>query len=527
MFDPAAQTFLIVAAPPAGYMYTHPVALQPRTEPNATDPTAVDTTLASQGLGLLEVRSIYDTDGLGRMGDAMLTAADLPAGCSTAIAKTTPVDPLDTRAQVADIVKHQEPGRRGVQAARRGSFIRAVRAVAPPSGMTGMRSAIGETEFEMQQILGYAPIEPDGSFKLTVPADTPIGLAVVDAKGRAFQTHTNWIQVRPGERRTCDGCHSPRRGGAINSGAVVNALPAALNATLAAAHQSGETMAVDAHPPRPDGAQARQRHDVHRLLGRHDEGRRHRAPDDGLEVHRQCGRRRRPEDSGADERDHQLPDAHRAASGPRDRGANTCTNCHNDPDKLDLAATIGGAEPRRLVPGADGRRPGARPRHRPAADAHRRRRDRSSPAARRWWTPRRAKARPWACRGKQPAGRDHVGPEPDDRCRLAGGASEPAERPRPITRRCSTRPRSASSPSGSTPAASTSTTRSTRRPTCTLRSASSETVFDTKIYPILMSTCAAACHQAVGSSMTGGAGRHVVPQQPASSSPATRRATTT
>ena len=78
----------------------------------------------------------------------------------------------------------------------------------------------------MQQILGYAPIEPDGSFKLTVPADTPIGLAVVNGKGERLQTHTNWIQVRPGERRTCDGCHSPRRGGAINSGAVVNTTPA-------------------------------------------------------------------------------------------------------------------------------------------------------------------------------------------------------------------------------------------------------------------------------------------------------------
>jgi len=29
---------------------------------------------------------------------------------------------------------------------------------------------------------------PTVSFKLAVPADTPIGLAVVDAKGRAFQT---------------------------------------------------------------------------------------------------------------------------------------------------------------------------------------------------------------------------------------------------------------------------------------------------------------------------------------------------
>ena len=36
MFDPKQQTFLIVAAPPPGFMNTHPVAIQPRTEPNAT-----------------------------------------------------------------------------------------------------------------------------------------------------------------------------------------------------------------------------------------------------------------------------------------------------------------------------------------------------------------------------------------------------------------------------------------------------------------------------------------------------------
>ena len=66
----------------------------------------------------------------------------------------------------------------------------------------------------------------------------------IDAQGRAFQTHTNWIQVRPGERRTCDGCHSPRRGGALNSGAVVNTSPTgAARPRCQAAHQSGETMA--------------------------------------------------------------------------------------------------------------------------------------------------------------------------------------------------------------------------------------------------------------------------------------------
>ena len=242
MFDPKPQTWLIVAAPPAGFMYTDPVALQARAEPNATPPTNVDAALAAQNLALIEVRSVYDTDGLGRMGEGMLTAADLPAGCTEGIAKTAPTDTLDTRPMVAHLARMKDPADPAYKCSP-ARFIRAMRAVSPPSGMTGLRSAIGETDFEQQQLLGYAPIEPDGSFKLQVPADIPLALQTVDAQGRAFQSHPNWIQVRPGERRTCDGCHSPRRGGALNSGAVVNTMPAALMPALASAHLSGETMA--------------------------------------------------------------------------------------------------------------------------------------------------------------------------------------------------------------------------------------------------------------------------------------------
>jgi hypothetical protein len=243
MFNPANQSWLIVASPPAGFMYTDPIAIQPRAEPNATPPTAVDATLAAQNLALIEVRSVYDTDGLGRMGEGMLTAGDLPAGCARGIAMTTPPhEPSETRSSVADLSAIKDPANPAYHCTPV-RFVRVTRAVAPPSGMTGLRGSIGETEFEQQQILGYAPVEPDGSFKLHVPADTPIALAIIDTKGRAIQTHTNWIQVRPGERRTCDGCHSPRRGASLNSGVVVNTLPAALRPTLASQHQTGETMA--------------------------------------------------------------------------------------------------------------------------------------------------------------------------------------------------------------------------------------------------------------------------------------------
>jgi hypothetical protein len=242
MFNPANQTWLLVAAPPAGFMYTDPVALVARTEPNVVQPTTVDPALAAQNLALIEVRSVYDTDGLNRMASTMLTAHDLAAGCTTAIPQTHPHDPTDTRSSVADVARMKNPADAAYRCAP-ARFIRAIRGVPPPSGGMGVRQAIGETDFEQQQILGYAPIEPDGSFKLQVPADVPLALSVVDADGRAIQTHTNWIQVRPGERRTCDGCHSPRRGAALNSGPLTQGLPAGIKQTLAAQHVAGETMA--------------------------------------------------------------------------------------------------------------------------------------------------------------------------------------------------------------------------------------------------------------------------------------------
>ncbi len=290
MYDPKVQTWLIVAAPPAGYMYTDPVPLQARAEPNPTQPTVIDPALAAQGLALIEVRSVYDTDGLQRMGETVLAAVDMPAGCARGIAQTTPIDSTDTRASVADLLKMKDPADPAYLCAP-ARFVRATQAVAPVAGMTGMRQAIGETEFEPQQILGYAPIEPDGSFKLLVKADTPLALSVLDSKGRSLQTHLNWIQVRPGERRTCDGCHSPRRGAALNAGTIVDTLASGIKAALSSQHQSGETMAalrtrLDANAAAPAGRPVLQRY-----LGRHRAKRHSGARPDNAALHRQRRRR--------------------------------------------------------------------------------------------------------------------------------------------------------------------------------------------------------------------------------------------
>jgi len=97
--------------------------------------------------------------------------------------------------------------------------------VPTPAGLD--RETIGEEEFEMQQIVGYGVIEPDGSMSARVPANTPITISALDREGRDFTHHTNWIQVRLGESRTCNGCHSPRRGLPLNSSGVASVHPLA------------------------------------------------------------------------------------------------------------------------------------------------------------------------------------------------------------------------------------------------------------------------------------------------------------
>ena len=347
MFDPVKQSWLIVAAPPVGSIYTDPVALQARAEPNPFTPAPTEAAAAVNsipaGMGVLSVRSVYDTDGLGRMGAAVLSDADKANGCATPIPTITPTDPDDTRAQVADLVSLKDPAKPayGCSPAR---FIRVVRAVAPKQGM-GAREAIGETDFEPQQILGYAAVEPDGSFQINVPADTPLGIAVIDSQGRAFQTHTNWIQVRPGERRTCDGCHSPRRGAALNSTVIKDTVPAALKATLA--HASGETMAQTRTRINPA---------LQNLLADMT------YTDEWADTTKTGVVARAPislkykgnvDATGAADPANDLntpvptkgiinyPD-HIQPLWSVNRGANTCTTCHADPVKLDLTGTIAG-----------------------------------------------------------------------------------------------------------------------------------------------------------------------------------------
>jgi len=191
MFDMNRRQMSLVIPPQDGFYFADPVAIQPRPVPQRKAADFVRDSTIPAGMGRLNVNTVYDTDRLQRMGNAVLVSGE-----SIPRIGATP-----------DIGSMKTPGNPAYDS-RVARFFRITKAVPTPGGM--QREALGETEFEMQQIVGYGVIEPDGSLRTDVPADTPINITALDQYGRAFTPHTNWIQALDGERRFCKGCHSSR-----------------------------------------------------------------------------------------------------------------------------------------------------------------------------------------------------------------------------------------------------------------------------------------------------------------------------
>ncbi len=233
MWDPRDGTQRPVLPPVEGTMYTDVVAMQPRALPpvilDAVAGVDFDAELAAENVGMLHIRSVYDVDG-----------ADLAPGGIVAIR-----DPAVATAG-------QRPAR----------FLRIEKAVGIPDDEVrdfrgtafGVAGGLG-----MREILGYAPIEPDGSVMVKVPAGVPFGVTILDEDGRRISPrHLNWLQLRAGETLTCNGCHVPagqqpagqprvshgRRGltASVNPGAPTTGSPFP-NTVPALFADQGETMA--------------------------------------------------------------------------------------------------------------------------------------------------------------------------------------------------------------------------------------------------------------------------------------------
>jgi hypothetical protein len=94
----------------------------------------------------------------------------------------------------------------------------------------GERGDFSANEFEKRALIGFAPVYSDGSFKIEIPADTPISFATLDDLGRGFVVKRTHLWVRPGEEFTkCVGCHEARTTGeplATNPNPIAASQPA-------------------------------------------------------------------------------------------------------------------------------------------------------------------------------------------------------------------------------------------------------------------------------------------------------------
>lgn len=63
---------------------------------------------------------------------------------------------------------------------------------------------------------GVVPVEPDGSAHFQVPADRDIFVQYLDKDYMAIQTMRSFVNLRPGEVRSCLGCHDDRRAAPSN-----------------------------------------------------------------------------------------------------------------------------------------------------------------------------------------------------------------------------------------------------------------------------------------------------------------------
>ncbi|TLZ29263.1 MAG: hypothetical protein E6K25_09770 [Gammaproteobacteria bacterium] len=182
MFDPQKNTLMPIMPPVEGVMVTDVAVAQPRALPNIildkVPGVDVDQNLYDANVGVIDIRSVYDIDGVDTANPNIATVAD----------------PAKTAA--------------GARPAR---FMRLEKAVSIPDQTVVNLSAaaFGASDY-MLEVLGYAPIEPDGSVRIEVPANVAFRLSVLDANARRITPAQGvWLQVKRGEVVSCNGCHRP------------------------------------------------------------------------------------------------------------------------------------------------------------------------------------------------------------------------------------------------------------------------------------------------------------------------------
>jgi len=164
----------------------HPFPLAARTKPQPQPPAAVDAELAAQGLARCVVTDIYTgMDGVKRGEVKYIRVIEqVPRSWSA-------------RKNYGD----------------------------DHAGTTHAHSAIGNGLLSVKIQHGIVPVEKDGSAHFLVPADRAIYFQALDENYCAIQTERTYVNYRPGETRSCIGCHeTPDMMASQNNAAVPKGL---------------------------------------------------------------------------------------------------------------------------------------------------------------------------------------------------------------------------------------------------------------------------------------------------------------
>ena len=179
VYDTIADTQRPVVLAEEGFWISEIIAAEPRDFPSVLPlPDNFDPELALANQGQLKIDSVYDMDGV-----------DIsPAG----------------------ITEHRRPDNPAFDQ-RPARFLRIFLPVPLPDDdvFDIPRFAFGvSTGNGFREIIGYVPIEPDGSVVATVPANRAFSFSVLDANARRIgRRHDYWLQVGRGEVLHCTGCH--------------------------------------------------------------------------------------------------------------------------------------------------------------------------------------------------------------------------------------------------------------------------------------------------------------------------------
>jgi hypothetical protein len=240
IYDVSKGTLSPILGAETNTAIVEPVIMQARTPVPTFIPDVVPTAGTAAGnlanntngkMGLLVIRSVYDFDGI-----------DMVAA--------------ETNNAFPDIAALADP-KLATADKRPARFVRIEKAVEIPDKTVRKinASAFGPAGMGMREILAYAPVEPDGSVKIQLPANVPFTIDVLDKNARRIGArHDSWLQLVPGETKTCNGCHvagsktTPSHGrsgltASVNAGAPAAGAPFPNTVATLPAVNAGDTMA--------------------------------------------------------------------------------------------------------------------------------------------------------------------------------------------------------------------------------------------------------------------------------------------